>query len=39
VGNDEATGKPCLKIPIPEPEVVNSIVSGLQQFFKNFGSR
>ncbi len=34
VGKDEATGKPCLKIPIPEPEVVNSIVSGLQQLFK-----
>jgi superfamily II DNA/RNA helicase len=39
VGKDEATGKPCLKIPIPEPEVVNSIVSGLQQLFKSFSNR
>ena len=36
IGTDESSGKPCLKIPIPEPEVVNSIVSGLQQLFKNF---
>lgn len=36
IGKDEATGKPCLKIPIPEPEVINSIVSGLQQLFKSF---
>jgi hypothetical protein len=31
VSKDEASGKPCLKIPIHEPEVVNSIVSGFQQ--------
>jgi hypothetical protein len=36
IGTDESSGKPCLKIPLPEPEVVNSIVSGLQQLFKNF---
>jgi hypothetical protein len=36
VAKDEASGKPCLKIPLPEPEVVNSIVSGLQQLFKSF---
>jgi hypothetical protein len=36
IGKDEASGKPCLKIPIPEPEVVNSIVSGLQQLFRNY---
>lgn len=36
IAKDEASGKPCLKIPIPEPEVVNSIVSGLQQLFKSF---
>ncbi len=36
IGKDEATGKPCLKIPLPEPEVINSIVSGLQQLFKSF---
>ena len=36
IGKDDASGKPCLKIPIPEPEVVNSIVTGLQQLFRNF---
>ncbi|HIJ88426.1 MAG TPA: DEAD/DEAH box helicase [Desulfuromonadales bacterium] len=36
IGTDESSGKPCLKIPIPEPEVVNSIVSGLQQLFRSF---
>jgi hypothetical protein len=36
IGTDEASGKPCLKIPIPEPEVVNTIVSGLQQLFRSF---
>lgn len=36
IGKDEASGKPCLKIPLPEPEVMNSIVSGLQQLFRNF---
>jgi SNF2 family DNA or RNA helicase len=36
VARDEVSGKPCLKIPLPEPEVVNSIVSGLQQLFKSF---
>jgi hypothetical protein len=35
IGKDESSGKPCLKIPIPEPEVVNSIVSSLQQLYKN----
>jgi hypothetical protein len=35
IGKDESSGKPCLKIPIPEPEVVNSIVTGLQQLFRN----
>lgn len=36
IGKDDATGKPCLKIPLPEPEVVNSIFLGLQQLFKSF---
>ena len=36
IGKDEATGKSCLKIPLPEPEVINSIVSGLQQLLKSF---
>ena len=33
---DEATGKSCLKIPLPEPEVMNSIVSGLSQLLAGF---
>ena len=31
--------KPYLKIPLPEPDVVNSIVSGLQQLFKSFSKQ
>ncbi len=36
VSVDEATGKSCLKIPLPEPEVMNSIVSGLNQLLAGF---
>lgn len=36
VGVDEATGKRCLKIPLPEPEVMTSIVSGLTQLLAGF---
>jgi len=36
VSTDEATGKSCLKIPLPEPEVMNSIVSGLSQLLAGF---
>jgi len=36
ISTDESSGKPCLKIPIPEPEVVNTIISGLQQLFRSF---
>jgi superfamily II DNA or RNA helicase len=31
VERDEATGKSCLKIPLPAPEVVSQLVSGLGQ--------
>lgn len=33
VARDETTGNPYLKIPMPEPERVNAIVSGLQALF------
>lgn len=34
VAKDEVTGKPCIKIPLPEPAAVNAILSGLQQFLQ-----
>lgn len=37
VARDETTGKPYLKIPMPEPETVNAIVSGLQALFRKVG--
>ncbi len=36
VSVDEATGKSCLKIPLPEPEVMTSIISGLSQLLAGF---
>ena len=33
VVRDEATGKSCLKIPLPEPEVIQGLFSGLGQLF------
>jgi superfamily II DNA or RNA helicase len=33
---DRATGKSCLKIPLPEPEVVATVVSGLGQLLAGF---
>ena len=35
---DKSTGKSCLRIPLPEPEVVNSLVSGLSQLLSGFMS-
>jgi superfamily II DNA or RNA helicase len=31
VGRDETTGKSCLKIPLPEPDVLQGLLSGLGQ--------
>jgi hypothetical protein len=31
VGRDETTGKSCLKIPLPEPDVLQGLFSGLGQ--------
>ena len=31
VGRDESTGKNCLKIPLPEPDVLQGLLSGLGQ--------
>ena len=31
VGRDESTGKSCLKIPLPEPDVLQGLLSGLGQ--------
>lgn len=40
VGIDETTGKSCLKIPLPEPEMISAVVSGLGQLLAGFmGSR
>jgi hypothetical protein len=36
VGIDEATGKSCLKIPLPEPELISTVVSGLGQLLAGF---
>ncbi len=33
VVRDEVTGKSCLKIPLPEPEVIQGLFSGLGQLF------
>ena len=39
LGRDEATGKTYLKIPMPEAEAMNRIVSGLGQLFSGFLNR
>jgi ERCC4-related helicase len=36
IGKDETTGKPYLKIPIPEPEVVQGVFSALGGLLANF---
>ena len=36
LGRDEATGKTYLKIPLPEVEAMNRIVSGLGQLRSGF---
>jgi superfamily II DNA/RNA helicase len=36
IGRDEATGKTYLKIPLPEAEAMNRIVSGLGQLLEGF---
>jgi hypothetical protein len=39
LGRDEATGKTYLKIPMPEAEAMNRIVSGLSQLLSGFMNR
>ncbi|MDA8427905.1 MAG: DEAD/DEAH box helicase [Geobacteraceae bacterium] len=36
VAVDEATGKSCLKIPLPEPEVMTTLFSGLSQLLAGY---
>ena len=36
LGRDEATGKTYLKIPLPEAETMNRILSGLGQLLAGF---
>ena len=36
ITTDETTGKPCLKIPMPEPEALSSFVSGFGQLLAGF---
>ena len=36
IATDETTGKPCLKIPMPEPEALSSLVTGLGQLLAGF---
>ena len=36
VRTDEATGKPCLKIPMPDPKTVESAVSALGALMETF---
>jgi hypothetical protein len=37
IERDESTGKSHLKIPLPEPVVMQSIFSGLEKLFAAFG--
>ena len=37
IERDEATGKKHLKIPLPEPEVMQSLLSGREKLFAAFG--
>ena len=37
IQRDEATGKNYLKIPMPEPAVIQSVFSGLEKLFAAFG--
>jgi superfamily II DNA or RNA helicase len=37
IERDEATGKNHLKIPLPEPAVIQSVFSGLEKLFAAFG--
>lgn len=39
IATDETTGKPCLKIPMPEPEALSSLVTGLGQLLAGFMGR
>ena len=36
IATDEKSGKPCLKIPLPEPEALASLVTGLGQLLAGF---
>lgn len=37
IERDEITGKSHLKIPMPEPAVLQSVFSGLEKLFAAFG--
>jgi len=39
IERDEATGKSHLKIPLPEPAVMQSLFSGLEKLFAAFGGK
>ena len=39
VVKDEATGKSCLKIPLPEPDVIQGLFSGLGQLFAQMAGK
>lgn len=39
IERDEATGKSHLKIPLPEPAVMQSVFSGLEKLFAAFGGQ
>jgi hypothetical protein len=36
ISKDENTGKACLKIPLPEPEVVQDVVTALGGLLSSF---
>lgn len=39
VERDETTGKSSLRIPLPEPEVINGMLEGLGRFLSAFGKK
>lgn len=39
IEQDEATGKNSLSIPLPEPEMMNSMLEGLDRFLSAFAKK
>jgi hypothetical protein len=37
IGRDEATGQPCLKLPLPSADVLSRLAQALQQWSADAG--